>query len=278
MTMKVFISWSGDRAKQLAVALADWMPDVLQATDPFVSTGIEGGLDWFAEIKARLKESKFGVVCLTHESYEKPWVNFESGALFTAFDNNRVCPYFLDGNTLDYKEPLSRLNMMKADRAGTLGLLKSIATVLEENNECPPRNLERIFDRSWPQLEQRLGAIPPHEDGESLPKKRSADDMFKEILGILRHLQLQPSTAEAQLLETFNKTPGDSWTLKLLKVATRADGYVTQRGLSVDQSIHKALTSFRMPVTTSNFIQARGVYRTLYRNDEDPAQAPSDES
>jgi hypothetical protein len=43
--MKVFISWSGSRSKQIAKILHDWLPIVLQNIEAFMSTEeIEKGM------------------------------------------------------------------------------------------------------------------------------------------------------------------------------------------------------------------------------------------
>lgn len=37
IALKVFISWSGERSKEMANALREWLPMVLQYVEPFVS-------------------------------------------------------------------------------------------------------------------------------------------------------------------------------------------------------------------------------------------------
>lgn len=52
--MKVFIVWSGTRSFEIAKALNDWLPRVIQAVKPFFSHEIEKGAKWACEIDAAL--------------------------------------------------------------------------------------------------------------------------------------------------------------------------------------------------------------------------------
>src|SRR5262245_19790474 len=80
--MKVFISWSGDISKAVASALRDWLPKVIQHVKPWMSEqDIPKGTRWLGYISEQLKEVKTGIICLTPDNQQNPWILFEAGAL-----------------------------------------------------------------------------------------------------------------------------------------------------------------------------------------------------
>lgn len=91
--MKVFISWSGDVSRRAAMALKDWLPNVIQTVDPFVSSeNIQKGARWFTDVGAELEAAKFGIICLTPDNLTAPWLLFEAGALSKSLSQSRVSP------------------------------------------------------------------------------------------------------------------------------------------------------------------------------------------
>ena len=53
--MKVFISWSGDRSRQLAEVIHWWLPHVMQFTKPYFSpSDIDKGKRWSDDISKEL--------------------------------------------------------------------------------------------------------------------------------------------------------------------------------------------------------------------------------
>lgn len=73
--MKVFISWSGERSRAVAEALRNWLPHVIQGLQPwFSSNDIDKGVRWATDIAANLQESRVGIICLTPENLESPWI------------------------------------------------------------------------------------------------------------------------------------------------------------------------------------------------------------
>jgi hypothetical protein len=51
--VQVFLSWSGEHSNAVAQLQADWLPQVIQAAEPFISTTIEKGRRWSGEIAGR---------------------------------------------------------------------------------------------------------------------------------------------------------------------------------------------------------------------------------
>ncbi len=80
--MKVFLSWSGESSRQYASLLNSWLPQVIQAVEPYFSPDdVDKGSRWFNEISKELEETSVGIICLTNTNLNAPWLMFEAGAL-----------------------------------------------------------------------------------------------------------------------------------------------------------------------------------------------------
>ena len=157
--MKVFLSWSGERSKAVAVALRGWLEDVLQDVKPWMSDkDISPGALWFDQLNKELALTSFGIVCLTPENTKAPWLLFEAGALSKAVESARIVPYCFELDPAAVQPPLAVFQGIRADEQGTERLLKSINECLE--SPLTEERLKRGFDRWWPDLENRLSSIP----------------------------------------------------------------------------------------------------------------------
>jgi hypothetical protein len=80
--MKVILCWSGDRGKAVAIALHEWIPNVIQAVEPWMSEeDIEKGSRWESKLDNELSSADFGILCMTPESAKSLWIHFEAGVL-----------------------------------------------------------------------------------------------------------------------------------------------------------------------------------------------------
>ena len=95
--MKVFLSWSGHKSHQVALAFRDWLPSVIQSVTPYVSSeDIDKCARWSTDIAKELENSSFGILCVTKDNIEAPWLLFEAGALSKMMGKSAVCPFLFD--------------------------------------------------------------------------------------------------------------------------------------------------------------------------------------
>jgi hypothetical protein len=127
--VKVFISWSGTTSRELAEALHAWLPSVIQSIEPWMSSAdIDKGARWSADIAEELEECSIGLICLTPDNLEAPWIMFEAGALSKALDRAFVCPYLFNLNHADLKGPLVQFQSSKAEKEDTKKLMHTGST------------------------------------------------------------------------------------------------------------------------------------------------------
>jgi hypothetical protein len=166
--MDVFISWSGDRSKAMALKLRDWLSNVIQCLRPWMSeVDLEPGSRWGIELAKKLGETNYGIICITSETLNSPWVLFETGALAKAIDSSHVCPYLIDDSDVGLMElpaPIAQFNAVNCDRDGTLSLLRSINQALPPDLKLSDKRLSQAFEKWWKDLDvhrSELGDPPP---------------------------------------------------------------------------------------------------------------------
>lgn len=184
--MKIFLSWSGERSKAVALALREWLPLVLHYAEPWMSQrDIAAGERWAIEIGHELETTHFGVICLTKDNLAAAWLLFEAGALSKAITKSAVVPYLLDADFSDISGPLSQFQAKKAERAMTLELVEAMN--LKAERPIDRSRLLTLFELAWPQLEQRLRVIPAW-GSEKKPVMRSQHEILEEIVASVRAL------------------------------------------------------------------------------------------
>lgn len=186
MKTKVFISWSGSLSKRVAESLREWLPNVLQHVKPyFTPDDIEKGSKWDNEISKELEESHIGIICVTRENVDRPWVLFEAGALSKNISKSNVCPIFIDLGSTDTKGPLSRFQATLINEKDFKRLLSTINNVSGES-KLDPETLTNVFSKWWPEFEEKTKTILSSENEKDEGPIRPDRELLEEILELTR--------------------------------------------------------------------------------------------
>jgi hypothetical protein len=183
--VKVFISWSGTRSKNIGEAVRKWIPGVLQAVKPYFSPDdIAKGARWSSEIAKELEASRLGLLILTPENLQSTWMMFEAGALAKNLDKSKVCPLLFGLEPTDIKGPLVQF---QAARFGPEEMKRVIKMINSELGDASLASevLESVFTMWWPRLESEVKALLEAADEEA-EASRSERDMIEEVLELAR--------------------------------------------------------------------------------------------
>lgn len=186
--MKLFVSWSGERSKSLAMVLKDWLPLVLHYVEPWLSEAdIEAGQRWADAVAKELEACNFGVLCVTRENLASPWVLFEAGALAKSLDGARVTPLLLDIDFREISGPLAQFQAKKFEKKGVLELVQSLNQ--NATHPVPDDRYKQLFEALWPELEKKVAAIP--KPSTASKQTRSQSEVLEELVEAVRAMEIR---------------------------------------------------------------------------------------
>ncbi len=226
--MQVFISWSGSRSKTLAIHLHEWIKAAVQRAEPWMSErDIEPGQRWNAKISSQLKDTDFGIICLTPENITAPWLLFEAGALAKALDTARVIPLLFGLRKADLTFPLAQFQSVEADREGFFALARAMNKALPEG-QLEIATLNNIFDGLWSNVEININSLrdaPIHSKSQS---QRTDREVLDDLLESVRALQRNTRSSDGQYPEEqFNLNDWEDYFIRGINSANARDGIET---------------------------------------------------
>lgn len=186
--MKVFISWSGDRSEALAKTLYGWLPLVLHYVEPWLSkSDIGPGDRWGVEVAKNLEECNFGIICITNENLNAPWILFESGALAKSMQDGRVIPLLLDLEFKAISGPLAQFQAKKVELEGMkellAGLNKAATSPIQEDR------LDTLFTSLWASFQDKIQQIPSSRTSNK--PSRPEGEILEELVSSIRNVEMR---------------------------------------------------------------------------------------
>jgi hypothetical protein len=199
LIMKLFICWAGERSKEIATFLHDWLPKVHQNIKPFMSEiDIGKGEQWTKVLSEQLEDSHFGLVCLTSDNLAAPWLHFEAGAL-SKITESHVVPILYKLEAGDIKGPLKDFQAAAPfdNKVEMQRVLEQIDVVMGDPGN---KNWRGTFNGLWSMVGEKIKnlddldkiEITSPKDGGVLVEqiKHRNDEAFTYLVrGTLKHLQ-----------------------------------------------------------------------------------------
>jgi len=189
--MSVFISWSGESSRLVAVAWQTFLKNVIQTADPWMSANdIEKGSFWRSNLRGRLEESRIGIICLTPDNLDSSWLLFEAGALSKTKSDEQahVCMYLVGLEQRDVIDPLAQFQMTVNTEEDTLKSMLTINKKLAESFDNQPTNdvVMNVFEKFWPEFQSEINDAK--NTVTVAAEERPPDSYFEEILQLVRRL------------------------------------------------------------------------------------------
>lgn len=193
--MKIFISWSGSLSKDVALIFKEWIPNVIQSIDPYVSSeDIEKGTRWSTDISKELEETNYGILCVTKDNVAKPWINFEAGALSKSLGESKVCPFLIGLKASELTQsPLLQFQSTNYEKEDVFKLMTSINSSCG-NSAISENLLKRSYEKWWDSLKTNLDNLLATFSSNTVSTENETEEiitdntviMIEEILDIVR--------------------------------------------------------------------------------------------
>ncbi|MFV0393077.1 MAG: TIR domain-containing protein [Coprobacillaceae bacterium] len=187
--MKVFLSWSGEKSQRIALIFKEWLPSVIQSIEPYVSSeDIDKGTRWSSDIAKELENSSFGIVCVTKENIEAPWLSFEAGALSKTINKSFVSPFLFDIKRSEVHGPILQFQSTIFQKEDIKRLMNTMNKACGKSSISEKR-FNKAFDVWYPTLESELHKL---DTDTSYPKMKKtstnihAEEVLEEILDLSR--------------------------------------------------------------------------------------------
>lgn len=201
--LQVFISWSGDRSRAVAKHLKTWLPDVVRNAEPWLSSeDLRKGLQWLPELNKNLSSTGFGLLVLTADNKDAPWLVFEAGVISKALPDKHCCPVLCDLKQSDISGPLTQFQSTTiTSKTDMLQLVKTMNDA-SDASKIDDERLHKWFSRSWDEFAQDVDQALATPARRSRPAKvgPTERELLEEVLSTVRRLAIEPRKRRDDLL------------------------------------------------------------------------------
>ncbi len=155
---KIFISWSGSPSREVAILLESYLkiwipfPNVEWFLSSSTESGIESGDRFMRTLDKNLQESDFGILVLTKNNIDSPWILFEAGAISKNVEISKVVPFLINRDINDIEKPLNSFHYVDLEEDKILKLIITITKYIFSGKEISVElkiQLENKLRNTW---------------------------------------------------------------------------------------------------------------------------------
>ena len=247
-SMKVFISWSGNKSHKVGMIFREWLPSVIQSLEPYVSSeDIDKGARWSSDIAKELENSTFGILCVTKDNLYAPWLSFEAGALSKTMDKSFVTPFLFDIKRSEVNGPILQFQSTVFEKDDIKKLMHTLNKACGENG-ISSSMLDKAFEVWYPTLESELNKLKEcDENAIEIPSKEQmhSTEIIEEILELSRDNQKLLRNPDMKLIESIDglKEQMDIISSRLVRNIDREERKMNRkyRVMFMEELIHSIL-------------------------------------
>ena len=175
--MNVFIGWLGEASKEIASSLESWLNGMFDGRVSAYTTmdNLAAGSEWFHGLRRAMNDADCGLLCVTEDNVNSPWLSYEAGALSQNVE--LLIPILFEVSPLRVSAPL---RMFQSVPFGLDGM-KELTYAL--NRSCGDKGLssqelERRFQARYPSFEMAVR--------ENLPESKPQPEDLSVILPLIQ--------------------------------------------------------------------------------------------
>lgn len=152
----VFISCTKNLSRECAKVLRDWIKYVSNTDTPLLSSRTNDKVGyWLSDHSDDLIDIKTGIVCISKDNINSPWLVFELGALISRLGKNNVFTFLIDVDPEELEMPFSLVDSIRPNKEGMRKLLYALNFELGVKG-LHKRILDQLFDACWPWFEENF--------------------------------------------------------------------------------------------------------------------------
>lgn len=191
--MEIFLSFAGERSKEVAKVLKDLIERVIPVVEIWDASQIRRGARWREELYGKLEKVNHGISCLTKENINDRWILFEAGALLKN-KKSKLFTFLLDLDHNDLQAPLQdqQHTVFEKGESEVWELLRAINGGLGGKG-LPEHIIKKNFGDFWPIYEEKLNAIK-NINAIILPQK------MNEFIGNIKDAQFNENSINNNII------------------------------------------------------------------------------